>query len=142
MWDVSWTVHWRVGSNIKSNVRNWVARLLQVFKRPIPYDIFLWFPASGWTRNFRLDYIELQWVNLNNVNRYIIMLLIMFLWNIFHKSWIISVFIHVNNFILSQLRHPPTTRFTSWAAILDLNIMLHVSLIGKLLHGDKSDVKL
>ena len=29
------------------------------FKRLIPYDIFLWFPASGWTRNFRLDYIEL-----------------------------------------------------------------------------------
>ena len=31
----------------------------QIFKRPIPYDICIWFPASGWTRNFRLDYIEL-----------------------------------------------------------------------------------
>ena len=30
-------------------------------------------------------------------------------WNIFHKTLILSVFIHVNNFILSQLRQPPTT---------------------------------
>ena len=28
------------------------------------------------------------------------------LWNIFHKTLILSVFIHVNNFILSQLRQP------------------------------------
>ena len=31
------------------------------------------------------------------------------LWNIFHKILILSVFIHVNNFILSQLRQLPTT---------------------------------
>ena len=31
------------------------------------------------------------------------------LWNIFHKTLILSVFIHVNNFIFSQLRQPPTT---------------------------------
>ena len=31
------------------------------------------------------------------------------LWNIFHKTLIHFVFIHVNNFILSQLRQPPTT---------------------------------
>ena len=31
----------------------------QVFKRSVPYDILYWFSASGWTRNFRLDYVEL-----------------------------------------------------------------------------------
>ena len=41
---VGWTVGWWVDSNIKANVRNWVAGLSQVFKRPIPCDIFLWFP--------------------------------------------------------------------------------------------------
>ena len=28
------------------------------FPESIPYDILQWFPASGWTNNFRLDYIE------------------------------------------------------------------------------------
>ena len=45
MRDMGWTVGRWVGSNIKSNIRNWMARLSQVFKRPIPYDIFLWFPC-------------------------------------------------------------------------------------------------
>ena len=31
----------------------------QVFKRPVPYDILHRSSTSGWTRNFRLDYIEL-----------------------------------------------------------------------------------
>ena len=31
------------------------------------------------------------------------------LWNIFHKTLILSVFIHVNNFYLSSLRRSPTT---------------------------------
>ena len=35
------------------------------------------------------------------------------LWNIFHKKLILSVFTHVNNFILSQLRQPPTTEESS-----------------------------
>ena len=34
-------------------------------------------PAIGWIRNFRLDYIELLWVSLNDYNHNIIMLLIM-----------------------------------------------------------------
>ena len=37
------------------------------------------------------------------------------LWNIFHKTLILSVFIHINNFILSQLRQPPTTSI-DWGA--------------------------
>ena len=37
-------------------------------------------PASGWTSNFRLDYVELPWVSLNTFNRNIIMLLIMLKW--------------------------------------------------------------
>ena len=31
------------------------------------------------------------------------------LWNIFHKTLILFVFIHVNNLILSQLRRAPAT---------------------------------
>ena len=34
-------------------------------------------PASGWTLNFSLDYMELPSVSLNNYNHNIIMLLIM-----------------------------------------------------------------
>ena len=30
-----------------------------VLKTSVPYDILLWFPASGCTGNFGLDYIEL-----------------------------------------------------------------------------------
>ena len=41
------------------NVRNFVAWLSQVFQRSVAYDILQSFPASGWTRNFRLDDIEL-----------------------------------------------------------------------------------
>ena len=41
------------------NVRNSVAWLSQVFPRTVPDDILHWFPDSGWTRNFRLDYIKL-----------------------------------------------------------------------------------
>ena len=33
--------------------------LSHVFPRSVPYDILLWFPASVWTRNIRLDYVEL-----------------------------------------------------------------------------------
>ena len=33
-------------------------------------------PACGWTRTFRLDYLELPWVSLCNFNRNIIILLI------------------------------------------------------------------
>ena len=37
-------------------------------KRSIPYDILHWFPASGWTRNFCLDYVELPWISFYNFN--------------------------------------------------------------------------
>ena len=75
IWDVGRTVGRWVDRNIKSNVRNWVAWLSQVLKRSVPYDILLLFPASGWTRNFSLDYVELPRVNI--FNRNIIMVLIM-----------------------------------------------------------------
>ena len=44
---------------------------------PSLMTFFTWFPVSGWTRNFRFDYVELPWASLNNFNRYIIMILIM-----------------------------------------------------------------
>ena len=66
---MGWTVGRWVDCNIKSNVRNCVAWLSQVLQRSVPYDILHWFPASGWTRTFRLDYIELPWVRLNNSYR-------------------------------------------------------------------------
>ena len=68
MWVVGWTVCRWVDCNIMSNVRYCVACLSQIFQRFVPYDIFHWFPASGWTRNFRLDYIELPWVSLKIKN--------------------------------------------------------------------------
>ena len=66
MWDVGWTVGRWVDCDIKFNVCNCVDWLSQVFQRTARYDVLLWFPASGWTRNFRLDYIELSWVSLND----------------------------------------------------------------------------
>ena len=48
-----------VDCNIKSNVRNCLAWISQVFQKSVPYVILHWLPASGWTRNFRLDYVEL-----------------------------------------------------------------------------------
>ena len=42
-WDMGRTVARGDDFNIQSNVRNWVARLSQVYKRPIPYVIFPWF---------------------------------------------------------------------------------------------------
>ena len=41
------------------------------------------------------------------------------LWNIFHKTLSLSVLIHVNNFILSQLRQPPTTLLLQSSFSLD-----------------------
>ena len=56
----------QVNYNIESNVcndvvglTNYVAWLSQVFKRSIPMTFLIGSPASGWTRNFRLEYIEL-----------------------------------------------------------------------------------
>ena len=47
---------------------------------PSLMTFFTGFLASGWTRNFRFDYIKLPWARLNNCNRNIIMLLIMLKW--------------------------------------------------------------
>ena len=72
MWNVDWTVERWGDCNIKFNVSNCVAWLSQVFPRSVPYDILHCLPASGWTRDFRLDYIELPWGSLNDYNHNII----------------------------------------------------------------------
>ena len=56
---------------IATSSRNFVAWLSQVFQRSVPYDILHWFPASGRTRNFRLDYIKLPWDSLYNYNHFL-----------------------------------------------------------------------
>ena len=54
-------------------------------------------PASGWTRNFRLDYIELP--SVYNFNRNIVMLETMFHEILFHKTLFLfalfmKIFVH------------------------------------------------
>ena len=48
------------------------------------------------------------------------------LWNIFHKTLIFSVFIHVNNFILSQLRQPPTTSLNHFVDFISIVLVVSV----------------
>ena len=64
-------------------------------------------PASGWIRNFRLKYVELP--RVCNFNRNTVMLSIMFYEIYFIKHYFFRC-IHVNNFIMSQLRPTPATQ--------------------------------
>ena len=105
MWDVGWTVGRRLDSHIKSNVRNCVTWHSQVARGPFLMTFFTGSPASGWTRNFRLDYVELPWVY--NFNRNMKMVLIM-LYEIYFIKHYFFRRIHENNSILSQLQSTPT----------------------------------